>query len=59
MSAGSRLFSDGAAVYVGADVAEHQAVKHKSKQYVVGNVHTNGIESHWALMKRGYHATYH
>ena len=22
-------------------------------------VHTNGIESHWALLKRGYVGTYH
>ena len=59
VSAGSRLFSDEAAVYVGSDVSEHQAVNHRKKQYVRGSVHTNGIESHWALMKRGYHGTYH
>ena len=59
VSAGSRLFSDEAAVYVGSDVSEHQAVKHRRKQYVRGSAHTNGIESHWALMKRGYHGTYH
>ena len=59
VSAGSRLFTDEASVYVGADVADHQAVKHKRKQYVRGDVHTNGIESHWALMERGYDGTYH
>ncbi len=37
----------------------HEAVKHSVKEYVNGQAHTNGIESFWALLKRGYHGTYH
>ena len=28
-------------------------------EYVDGMAHTNGIESHWAMLKRGYHGVYH
>ena len=37
----------------------HQAVKHSMKQYVDGQAHTNGIESFWANLKRGYNGVYH
>lgn len=37
----------------------HQTVKHSVSQYINGQAHTNGIESFWALLKRGYHGTYH
>ncbi len=37
----------------------HRAVKHSVGQYVDGMAHTNGIESFWSLLKRGYHGTYH
>ena len=37
----------------------HERVKHSAKEYVNGMAHTNGIESFWALLKRGYHGTYH
>lgn len=37
----------------------HEAVKHSVSQYVKDQAHTNGIESFWALLKRGYHGTYH
>ena len=38
---------------------KHQAVAHSVGEYVRGKAHTNGIESFWALLKRGYYGTYH
>ena len=38
---------------------DHGTVHHRSKEYVRGEVHTNGIESFWSLLKRGYHSTFH
>ena len=38
---------------------EHASVRHSVKEYVKGQAHTNGIESFWALLKRGYYGTYH
>ena len=38
---------------------EHETVKHSISEYVRDQAHTNGIESFWALLKRGYHGTYH
>ena len=37
----------------------HETVKHSVGEYVKDQAHTNGIESFWALLKRGYHGTYH
>ena len=37
----------------------HEAVKHSVSEYVRGQAHVNGIESFWALLKRGYHGTFH
>ena len=37
----------------------HEAVKHGVREYVNGMAHTNGIESVWAVLKRGYNGTYH
>ena len=38
---------------------KHDSVAHYKKQYVKGEVHTNSIESVWALLKRGMYGTYH
>ena len=36
-----------------------QQVKHSVGEYVNDQAHTNGIESFWSMLKRGYHGTYH
>ena len=36
---------------------EHQIINH-ANAYVHGNVHTNGIENFWSLLKRGLNGTY-
>jgi transposase-like protein len=39
------------------DKFEHQVVDH-AREYVRGQVHTNGIENFWSLLKRGLKGTY-
>ena len=34
-------------------------MNHGVGKWVDGQAHTNGMESFWSLMKRGYHGTYH
>ncbi len=38
---------------------QHETVNHSIGEYVRGQAHTNGIESFWATLKRGYKGTYH
>ena len=54
------LMTDAALVYrkLGDDY-EHHYVNHSIGEYVRGQAHTNGIESFWATLKRGYKGTYH
>ncbi len=37
----------------------HRAVNHSVGKFVDGMAHTNGIESFWSVLKRGYHGVYH
>jgi transposase-like protein len=37
----------------------HQTVNHSGKEYVRETVHTNSIESVWAVLKRGLNGVYH
>lgn len=57
----THLMSDEAQVYKKLLKLGYQrsAVKHGKGTYVRGNVHTNSIESFWALFKRQYHGTHH
>ncbi len=54
----TQVYTDEAAAYNGLP-RPHEAVKHSAKEYVHGMAHTNGIESHWAMLKRGYVGVYH
>ena len=54
---GAMVYTDGEAGYVG--LPQHEAVKHSVGEYVRGKAHTNGIESFWSMLKRGYVGTYH
>lgn len=51
------VYSDGEPAYAG--LPRHGAVNHHIGEYVRGEVHTQGIESFWALLKRGYKGVYH
>lgn len=57
----AHLMTDDAGVYrkVSRIGYRHDSVKHSRRMYVRGDVHTNSIESFWALFKRNYHGTYH
>jgi IS1 family transposase len=37
----------------------HEVIQHRDNVYVRGEVHTNSIESFWALLKRGIIGTFH
>ncbi len=52
------VYTDEARAYVGLRRA-HETVKHRVGEYVREQAHTNGLESFWALMKRGYQGVYH
>ena len=54
----ARVYTDEHSSYEGMTF-EHDSVNHSAGEYVRGQAHTNGVESFWALMKRGYHGTYH
>lgn len=57
---GSTVYTDDHRGYLGLDQHyTHESVNHSAKQYVRNEIHTNTIESFWALFKRGYHGVFH
>lgn len=56
---GSTLYTDDNRGYYGLFDYRRTAVNHSGGQYVVGDAHTNGIESFWAILKRAHVGTFH
>lgn len=56
-ASGAKVYTDEAPGYVG--LPNHEAIRHGVGEYVRGMAHTNGIESFWSMLKRGYIGTFH
>lgn len=56
LTPGTKLITDEWGGYKGTDFA-HEIINH-ADAYVRGQVHTNGIENFWSLLKRSLHGTY-
>ena len=54
--AGVKLYTDESRAYTGLN---REAVRHSLGEYVRGQAHTNGMESFWAMLKRGFYGVYH
>ncbi len=57
MEPAAPIYTDEATVYAG--MPNHEAVRHSVGEYVREQAHTNGMESFWAGLKRGYEGVYH
>ena len=55
------IYTDELKSYLGIadDDTRHETVNHSEEQWVVGNVHTNGIEGVWSLFKRSIMGAFH
>ena len=56
---GSTVYTDSHKSYVDMKGYTHESVNHSVGEYVRGQAHTNGAESFWALLKRGYYGVFH
>ena len=55
----AQVYSDDHASYGGLIFHDHESVRHSHGEYVRGTVHTNGMESFWAMLKRAHKGTFH
>ena len=54
----AQVYTDEALAYAGLP-RRHEAVQHKTGEYVREQAHTNGIESFWAMLDRGIMGNFH
>jgi transposase-like protein len=61
VAVGSSIHTDEYRSYngIGGMFYNHETIRHNAGEYVRDGVTTNGIESVWAVMKRGLHGVYH
>ncbi len=59
VAVGSTVITDELPTYKGLSGYSHITVNHSVGEFVREMAHTNGIESFWALLKRGYYGIYH
>src|SRR5579883_633809 len=55
---GSKVFTDELIAYWGLEESYAHKIINHAEAYVKGNVHTNGMENFWSLLKRGLNGTY-
>jgi len=58
VESGSQLSTDDCHSYWGLDKEYAHGIVDHAKEYVNGQVHTNGLENFWSLVKRGLKGTY-
>jgi transposase-like protein len=56
--AGSAVYTDALKSYEGLDADYVHGVIDHAEAYVNGQIHTNGLENFWSLLKRGLRGTY-
>lgn len=54
---GAKIYTDDNVSYRG--LPNHESVNHSAGEYVRDQVHINGMESFWALLRRGYNGIFH
>ncbi|MGA9136827.1 MAG: IS1595 family transposase [Methylovirgula sp.] len=59
VESGSMIHTDDSTIYNDLPEFGHETVNHSAKEYVRGDVTTNGIESVFAVLKRGLTGVYH
>ena len=60
---GAKVYTDEAKAYGPLPTMlngyDHETVIHSVKEFVRGQVHTNGVESFWSMLKRAHKGTFH
>lgn len=56
---GAKVYTDDQMSHVGMRDRHHEAVQHSIGEYVRNQVHANGMESLWAMLKRRYQGIFH
>ena len=58
---GSTIYTDQHKGYIGLKHKnyKHESVNHGVNEYIRGQAHTQGVESFWSMLKRGYVGVYH